>query len=190
MQINRTLCEELAKELIRAAQAREPAEHGEWFYVGAGWFSRIYSHPSMPGLVIKVSGRAGFGDGGESKAENPADGWQLFAVYCMKNPCKWLPKILCFERVDEHHCWAVMPRYDSARSSYHDEKARIKAALGEYVDEDEPRYTIEPKWVRRLRDFVQRMELQREASVDLHNGNFMQYNGQLIVTDPLGSVRS
>lgn len=67
-----------------------------WRMLGSGWYGEAWEHADYPGLVLKVSGRSGFGsdEPGDSGRIPAADSWQVYAQYCHKHPHEHLPHIL------------------------------------------------------------------------------------------------
>ena len=151
-----------------------------WRKLGSGWFGEAWEHADYPGLVVKVSGRAGFGILTEYSADDflDADSWQVFAQYCHKHPHEHLPKIMHFERINAAVAWAIMPRYMPASSPWMDE-LRLKwqdwlcGARGA------------PEWLWPIIAMASSLCMQ----VDLHSGNVMlDSDGTLIMTDPFSDM--
>ena len=93
-----------------------------WRKLGAGWFGEAWEHADYPGLVVKVSGRSGFGLNNSASYNDGriADSWQVYAQYCHKHPHEHLPKIMHFERINAAVAWAIMPKYRLFSKCGHD----------------------------------------------------------------------
>ena len=67
-----------------------------WKKIGCGHFGEAWEHEDHPGYVVKISGRAGFGDNLVYSKKPRLDGWPTFAQHCQAHPHPNLPKILHF----------------------------------------------------------------------------------------------
>lgn len=153
-----------------------------WLKLGSGWFGEAWEHVDYPGLVVKVSGRAGFGTGTYTSYnpynDRPADSWQVYAQYCHKNPHEHLPKIMHFERINAATAWAIMPRY---RPYYEDEHDIQRLRWRDWLNGDRDA----PEWLWPIINMAESLYLK----VDLHCDNVMlDSDGTLIMTDPFSNM--
>lgn len=151
-----------------------------WHKLGSGWFGEAWEHYNYPGLVVKVSGRSGFGRKTSYNADDElhADSWQVYAQYCHKHPHEHLPKIMHFERVNAAVAWAIMPKY-STHTSYSDDVLRLKWQGWLNGERDAP------EWMWPIIGMASSLYMQ----VDLHSGNVMRdSDGTLIMTDPFSGI--
>lgn len=164
-----------------------------WREVGSGFYSEVWAHPDWPGLVLKISGPAGWGydDPGTIRynATSPdwdgvrADMWPMFASHCRAYPNPHFPQILHLERVTQRMCWGVMPRYrssDYGEYADHEFANRVRKIL---IGETKP--GPDDSWLWPLIEMSQ----HRYACVDLHSGNWMiDSAGRVVITDPFSAV--
>ena len=156
---------------------RSPPHAEQWRRVGSGWFSEVWEHPDYPGLVLKVSGKSGFGSGEtDSYTAWPiTDAWQVYAQYCQKHPHEHLPQILHFERINASTAWAIMPKYDHAEHTQENERTRLQ--WGDWLNGGRGA----PEWMWPIVGMAASLYFR----VDLHTGNIMVRNdGILVMTDP------
>ena len=153
-----------------------------WSKLGSGWFGEAWEHADHPGLVVKVSGRAGFGRKTSYDADDAlnADSWQVFAQYCHKHPHEHLPKIMHFERINAAVAWAIMPKYSPYYEHKHDiERLRWQGWLN--GDRDAP------EWLWPIIGMASALSLK----VDLHGSNVMLDSADnLIMTDPFSGTET
>lgn len=155
-----------------------------WRELGSGWFGEAWEHADYPGLVVKVSGRAGFGHGHDTSYNSykyrPADSWQVFAQYCHKHPHEHLPKIMHFERINTAVAWAIMPRY----RAYCEHEHEIQRLLWRgWLAGDRNA----PEWLWPVIGMAASLYLK----VDLHSDNVMvDSDGTLIMTDPFSNMET
>lgn len=152
-----------------------------WCFVGSGWFSEVWEHADYPGLVLKISGRAGFlaSETCSACTEPRSDAWQVYAQYCHKHPHEHLPQILHFERINASTAWAIMPKYKPAEDSRKNNSIRLQWCDWLNGGRDAP------EWMWPIIGMASSLNLR----VDLHEGNIMVRNdGILVMTDPFSIV--
>jgi len=159
-----------------------------WGMLGAGFFGEAWEHSDYPGLVVKVSGRGGFGLNGaytvirlEYEPEPCFDSWQVYAQYCHKHPHKHLPNIMHFERINATAAWAIMPKYrpynpepgqDTTRCKWQDWLSGARDA---------------PEWMWPIIGMASSLCM----TVDLHQANVMVDSaGTLVMTDPFSDMQT
>ena len=150
-----------------------------WSDIGSGFYGEAWSHEDYQGLVVKISGRAGFGlESADMYSREPSlDGWPVFAEHCFANPHPNLPKIMYFERLSLGISFGIMPYYVPIETDV-DEDAEILDRWCGYLEGD----CGAPKWmwpIIGMRDAL-------GMAVDLHSGNVMKdpNTGAYIMTDP------
>lgn len=178
---------------------RNSEEGRQWYELDNGLFSQVLRHPEHPGLVVKISGRSGFGvyslDAGYGfcgNQQNPnedrgqEDAWPVYGKFCLDNAhiYKHLPRVYTLEYVGSQQVVAVMEQLVSAeiesedydpydlRSTWLSWRAQLKGAK-----------RPESPWM----EHVKRMG--GVYKMDLHSGNvMMRYTEDgpvLVMTDPL-----
>lgn len=162
------------------------ADGGFWRRVGAGWYSEVWQHDMYPDLVMKMSGRAGWGDGYTSEDSDRHDGWPTFARYCLDNPHEHLPTILHLETMSRGMTMGIMPRYAEFDPAQHG--STWWRAAGYALQGCKEYNTPEWAWIWP----IQRMASALKMQIDLHEGNLMvgtdEYgNDTLIITDPFST---
>ena len=153
-----------------------------WHKLGSGWFGEAWEHADYPGLVVKVSGRAGFGRKTSYNANDDlyADSWQVYAQYCHKHPHEHLPDIMHFERINAAVAWAIMPKYSTHTHPY-DDVLRLKWQGWLNGGRDAP------EWMWPIIGMASSLCMQ----VDLHGGNVMlDRDGTLIMSDPFSRMET
>lgn len=151
-----------------------------WSRLGSGWFGEAWEHDEYPGLVLKVSGKSGFGSGDTgSRWDTPkADSWQVYAQYCHKHPHEHLPKILHFERINASVAWAIMPKYK--RFGYGSDEVRTQEQWQEWLNGAHGA----PEWMWPVIGMASSLRM----NIDLHDGNIMvRDDGTLVMTDPFST---
>lgn len=158
----------------------------DWRQLGSGFFGEAWEHADHPGLVVKVSGRGGFGLHDEytlvSRWNDPApsfDSWQVYAQYCHKHPHKHLPNIMHFERINASTAWAIMPKYSpyNAETGQDFTRKKWQGWLGGERNA--------PEWLWPIIGMASSLCMD----VDLHKGNVMlDADGTMIMTDPFSSL--
>lgn len=152
----------------------------DWLKLGSGWFGEVWEHADYPGLVVKVSGRSGFGRKKSYNADDElhADSWQVYAQYCHKHPHEHLPKIMHFERINAAVAWAIMPRYrPSSEGWVYELRYNWQGWLNGARDA--------PEWMWPIIGMASSLCMQ----VDLHGDNVMLDSaGTLIMTDPFSGI--
>ena len=153
-----------------------------WTKIGAGFFGEAWEHEEHLGYVVKISGRAAFGNDVVHDKKPLMDGWPTFAQHCQAHPHPNLPKILHFERLSVGISFGIMPYY---------EKIEPYGEAGEVVSEW--RYHLgggkgAPTWMWPIIGMRGALGMQ----VDLHGGNVMMDmdTGEYIMTDPFSFVTS
>lgn len=151
-----------------------------WRWLGSGWFGEAWEHDDYPGLVLKVSGKSGFGRGdtGSKRAPPSSDSWQVYAQYCHKHPHEHLPHILHFERINASVAWAIMPKYKPFGHSF--SEAQTQRQWREWLNGGRDA----PEWMWP----VIGMAASLRMTTDLHGGNIMvRDDGTLVMTDPFST---
>lgn len=154
-----------------------------WSLLGAGWFGEAWEHDEYPGLVLKVSGKSGFGHGRTGSRRNPprADSWQVYAQYCHKHPHEHLPQILHFERINASVAWAIMPKYK--RMGYGRNEEYTQAQWREWLNGAHGA----PEWMWPIIGMASSLSM----TIDLHRGNIMvRDDGTLVMTDPFSAYET
>lgn len=154
-----------------------------WRMLGHGWYGEAWEHADYPGLILKVSGRAGFGvgDQGEGGEAPGADSWQVYAQYCHKHPHEHLPHILHFERINAAVAWAIMPKYNPYDRDLDDEHTHLK--WGRWLNGGHGA----PEWMWPIVGMAASLRMV----VDLHSGNIMvRDDGILVMTDPFSALET
>ena len=152
-----------------------------WRMLGSGWYGEAWEHADYPGLILKVSGRAGFGidESGTRGAPPGADSWQVYAQYCHKHPHEHLPHILHFERINASVAWAIMPKYNPCEDS--DDEVRMQ--WSDWLNGAHGA----PKWMWPIVGMAASLRM----IVDLHSGNIMaRDDGVLVMTDPFSAIET
>ena len=152
-----------------------------WCKLGSGWFGEAWEHDDYPGLVVKVSGRSGFGSSPyDGDDEVIADSWQVYAQYCHNHPHEHLPKIMHFERINAAVAWAIMPKYRPYCEFEHDtQRLRWQG----WLNGDR----TAPEWMWPIIGMASSLRMQ----VDLHSGNVMLDSADnLIMTDPFSGTET
>ena len=152
-----------------------------WRDIGSGYYGEAWRHEDYPDLVVKISGRAGFGANAIEYTEPPLDGWPVFAEHCLANPHPNLPKIMYFERLSLGVSFGIMPCYEAID----DEGYEDGEILGEWRDYLEGGRGS-PSWLWPIIGMRAALAMQ----VDLHGNNVMRdpNTGEYIMTDPFSSV--
>lgn len=152
-----------------------------WCRLGNGWFGEAWEHAEHPGLVVKVSGRGGFGADEPSKGGRH-DAWPTFAEYCHANPHENLPNIMHFERMNASHAWAIMPKYTplNAIEYGHEEYDNQRVRWQNWLYDAEGA----PAWMWPIIGMERSLNMQ----IDLHQGNVMvNAEENLVMTDPFSA---
>lgn len=156
---------------------------GYWTMLGAGHYGEAWEHAMYPGLVMKISGPAGWGEDYKRACDGASnnDIWPEYAQACMQNPHENLPKVHHLE----HHgklAWGVLPRYDAAPGYMVASEVvqRFKLAMRREIEAE--------YWMLPILD-VTRLE---NCTLDMHSGNIMQDpdTGCVVITDPFSAVMS
>lgn len=191
------IAEARALAFYRKLKARRARRHGEtwcgdeglpgWAKIGCGHFGEAWKHADHPGYVVKISGRAGFGDNFVCCKKPRLDGWPTFAQHCQANPHPNLPKILHFERLSVGISFGIMPYYrgiDPYGESADGESAdgEIVTQWRDYLDGGKGA----PEWMWPIIGMRGALGMR----VDLHGGNVMRDmdTGEYIMTDPFSFV--
>ena len=153
-----------------------------WEKIGCGHFGEAWEHEDYLGYVVKISGRAGFGNNLVYSKKPMLDGWPTFAQHCQANPHANLPKILHFERLSVGISFGIMPFYEAINPSY---GSVADAVLSQWCD-----YLCggkgAPEWLWPIIGMSDALCMR----VDLHDGNVMMDmdTGEYIMTDPFSFV--
>lgn len=153
-----------------------------WTMLDSGYFGEVWKHDDNPRLVVKISGRAGFGYGEVATSKPALDGWPTFAQHCQANPHPNLPKILHFERLSVGISFGIMPRYDEINPYSNDDDADIVSKWLGYLEGGPGA----PAWMWPIIGMRGALCMR----VDLHGGNVMRDmdTGEYIMTDPFSIV--
>lgn len=155
----------------------------EFVLLGSGLYSQVFEHPNYPGLVLKISGPAGWADLPISEAPT-ADVWPVYAERCMAHPSKHTPRILHFERISQRMCWAVMPKYLPSWQGGREQDAFCRH-VRQVLWRDARPVPGADDWLWPL------LELAGSSRhhIDLHAGNWMIHprTGDVIITDPFSA---
>lgn len=180
----------LARSKHRRKNRLPDREHGEWCRIGQGHYGEAWAHRAYPDLVLKISGRAQWGNDmfyfekdSLYNMKVRLDAWPVFARHCRDNPHPKLPKIMHFEQPSEGMAWAVMPKYNTLDSA--PSRSRLDAeryALRNMLEGSD----AAPDWMWPLRQMAGGLHF----AVDLHSGNVMvdPRTGELIITDPFSAT--
>ena len=165
--------------------------HAHWHRIGCGHYGEAWVNSAWPEYVLKVSGRAGWGDDYwrydayyyEGNAPR-LDAWPTFAKHCLDNPNKHLPKIMHYEETSRGVSWAIMPKYNKFTDyGTPDVVDHLTWAFGnpdEALENEGADY-----WVNKL---VQVGEVN-QFTYDMHWGNFMcDKDGTVVIVDPFSTV--
>lgn len=149
-----------------------------WRKLGCGHYGEAWRHKDYPGLVVKVSGRGGFGGGCADGVKAELDGWPVFAQLCQHSPHRNLPKMHHFERLSLGASFGIMPEYESIQDGC---TYPQKAQVHKWRDMLDGSRTPE-RWLWPLCQMRESIKML----VDLHMGNVMldTVSGELIITDP------
>ena len=165
--------------------------HAHWSRIGNGHYGEAWVNSAWPEFVLKVSGRAGWGDdywrydaddyGGDAPR---LDAWPTFAKHCIDNPNKHLPKIMHYEETSRGVSWAVMPRYIKVDSwgtpAIVEHLTWAFRNPEEALDNEGADY-----WVNKLVKVCE----DNHLTYDMHWGNFMSdLDGNVIIVDPFSTV--
>ena len=147
-----------------------------WEKLGYGLFGEAWAHEDYPDLVVKISGREGFGPGARSRREPDLDGWPVFAEYCAAHPHPNLPNIMHFERLSPGVSFGIMPRYEKLKD------CAIAYKWSCYLEGTKGA----PAWMWPIIG----MRGALNMVVDLHGGNVMldPATGEYIMTDPFSGT--
>ena len=155
-----------------------------WADIGSGFYGEAWSHEDYPGLVVKISGRAGFGvESAEMCSREPSiDGWPVFAEHCFANPHPNLPKIMYFERLSLGISFGIMPYYVPIEAHVDEDADEVLYRWRGYLEGD----CSAPKWMWPIIDMIG----DEGMVVDLHEGNVMKNpdTGDYIMTDPFSAA--
>ena len=153
-----------------------------WKKIGAGHFGEAWEHVELLGYVVKISGRAGFGDDALHTKKPRLDGWPTFAQHCQAHPHPNLPKILHFERLSVGISFGIMPRYEAINAPYGSAADAIVGQWRDYLDGAPGA----PEWMWPIIGMSDALDMR----VDLHGDNVMMDmdTGEYIMTDPFSFV--
>ena len=159
-----------------------PAGLPGWEKIGSGHFGEAWEHEDHPGYVVKISGRAGFGDNLVHRKKPKLDGWPTFAQHCQAHPHPNLPKILHFERLSVGVSFGIMPFYEEIDPSYGSADNAVVSKWCGYLDGGKGA----PEWMWPIVGMGDALCMR----VDLHGGNVMMDmdTGEYIMTDPFSFV--
>lgn len=186
-----------AEAFVAVRRHRCRADYGStpaaWTMLGSGYYGEAWEHEDFPGLVVKISGPAGWGEDctgspwvhsamKRRKEDTPRhDAWPVFARHCMAHPHKHLPTVHHFEQLNQRMAWAVLKKYARwsgvTGSDFYHEVRRVLA--GEQSSAAWP-------WMWPLVQMADGLYV----SVDLHTGNVMwdADEGCLVITDPFSTT--
>lgn len=151
-----------------------------WTFLGSGHFGEAWEHVDYPGLVLKISGRAGWGSSRVHSEYGTdcsrLDAWPVFARHCMAHPHRHLPTVLHVQDVSQGMTWGVLNHLYSS-GGYTDKHEFINVCERALAGRN-----VGPKWLWPLRQMVDALGIE----VDVHSGNVM-YDieaGCYVLTDP------
>jgi len=146
--------------------------------LGTGYFSRVYQHPTLADVVVKMVVR-----------RDPK--YIEFAEKCRRTANPWLPKVFAI-----HHC-EMLHRGRPTKVSFVFLERLKESASKDFetaLEKISPsaQYFEDVRWkrVRHHRDphIKEVAQLFTELEVnDLHEGNMMMRGTQLVFTDPVAS---
>ena len=186
------IAEARALAFYRKLKVRRARRHGAeradrkglpgWNKLGSGHFGEAWEHADHPGYVVKISGRAGFGDNFVYSKKPSLDGWPTFAQHCQANPHTNLPKILHFERLSVGISFGIMPFYEEIDTSDGSDDGEIVSQWRDYLDGTPGA----PAWMWPIIGMRSALDMR----VDLHSDNVMRDmdTGECIMTDPFSFV--
>jgi len=161
--------------------------YGCWYRLGSGFYGEAWAHTGFYGLVLKISGPAGWGCPTLNQPHWSAadyggmrlDAWPLFARHCMAHPYKNLPEIMHFEQVTQRMAWAVMPRYDVVYCMPYGAMEVRNALEGDALGPV-------AEWIWPLVQMASGLHIE----VDLHTNNVMEdpVTGEWIILDPFSTT--
>ena len=153
-----------------------------WKNIGSGHFGEAWEHEDHQGYVVKISGRAGFGDGEAHTRKTALDGWPTFAQHCQAHPHPNLPKILHFARLSVGISFGIMPYYRGIDTYGESADVELVSQWRDWLDGCEGA----PEWMWPIIG----MRGALGMTVDLHDGNVMMDmdTGEYIMTDPFSFV--
>ena len=147
-------------------------------FLGSGFFSAAFSHPMIPGKVIKV---------GFKKEDSGA----AYAAFCRANQGRMgIPNVYDIQR--HTACYTVvldhLKAYDDQTAELMDANNVVKTVI--YARDSDHAHYVEPydHYTYALADTASaiRKFFYGVASFDMHNGNVMINDaGQLVITDPV-----
>jgi len=163
---------------------------GMWLRVGAGHYGEAWAHDNWPNLILKISGRASWGnawlDVDACTGDQPIwckrlDAWPVFARHCQAHPHPMLPKIMHFEQVTQGMSWAIMPRYQKYYGpDVWGDDSEVQAIAQKLAG----KMTCPEQWMWPLIQMADALNM----SVDLHSHNVMMHCEQLVIIDPFSNV--
>lgn len=159
-----------------------------WTRIGSGYYGEAWKHDLYPELVLKISGREGWGFDNWRKDKNKGrhksctdvkDAWAAFAMLCTTDKYKCiqeLPKVFHFVQASEGLAWAVMRRYER-RSHDYEEHQR-------YVSQ-----VVNLGWFSQLQMDVE-AATGIQVNSDIHGDNVMHCPvlNHLVITDPFSTT--
>lgn len=153
-----------------------------WGMLDYGHFGEVWEHKDNPGCVVKISGRAGFGEGAIYTKKPALDGWPTFAQHCQAHPHPNLPKIMHFERLSVGISFGIMPYYESIDAYGVSADGEIVSEWRDYLEGVKDA----PEWMWPIIGMREALGMR----VDLHGGNVMMDSdtGEYIMTDPFSFV--
>lgn len=152
----------------------------QWTCIGSGHFGEAWAHDDYPDLVLKISGRAGWGASREHGYYgmdcSRLDAWPVFARHCMAHPHMHLPTVLHVRDVSPGMTWGVLKRLHK-KGGYTDVYEFIRVCERALAG-----LSVGPQWLWPLRQMVDALGVE----VDVHSGNVM-YDMEaecFVLTDP------
>lgn len=170
----------------RKLKFKRGADYAEgWSMLGSGLYGEAWEHADYPGLVLKVSGRAGFGANapGTRRWAPGADCWQVYAQYCHKYPHEHMPEILHFERINASVAWAIMPKYKPIGYGHGLNEEHTRVQWRDWLNGDHGA----PEWMWPVIGMASSLHM----TIDLHSRNIMvRDDGTLVMTDPFSTYET
>lgn len=158
-----------------------PKLSAPWACIGSGHFGEAWDHYYYPGLVLKISGRAGWGSARVHDEEcgtgcSRLDAWPVFARHCMAHRHRHLPTVLHMQDVSQGMTWGVLNRL------YSNGGYTAKCEFISVCERSLAGRSVGPQWLWPLRQMVDALGVE----VDVHSGNVM-YDREaecFVLTDP------
>lgn len=162
------------RDCVAPFECRVEHNHGDFSFLSAGYYSAVYTHPSFPGKVFKVSLRK-------------FDSAPIVAERCMKlkRKIRGVPVVYAvFYCAESSHVCVVAQEYEGISTDY---KLHSIEAILDTAGERYETSWVNPSIPEYLRVAAKALRL-RGYSVDLHVDNIMYDRRRkcLVINDPYG----